>query len=305
MLMITVSDEMASLIVDCRNTLGEMPLWDASAGALYWIDVVPPGRVFHWSRDANLVDFWQFDDLVTGLNLADQGGLVIHHKNKIIRFDSRTSECVPIFALPTSADSMRFNDGHCDAVGRLWLGTMPNNISAGGAPIAVSERSGQILVIGNGVNRTYEAGLGCPNAVCWSPDGRTFYIADSCDGWLYAYSFDCDSGTISERRPFCYLEGLGIPDGAAVDLDGCIWNARWGAGVIVRITPQGKLDRIIRAGVSQPTACCFGGSDRKTLFVTSARFGLTAEQLTVEPYAGGVFEINANVAGVELPNFAG
>jgi len=304
--MVTVNDEIASLVVDCRNTLGEMPLWDASACALYWIDVVSPGRVFHWFQDTGSVDFWQFDDLVTGLNLAHKGDLVVHHKHKIIRFDPKTRETVTIFALPKSAySSMRFNDGGCDSVGRLWVGTMPNNIGADSAPLVVSESSGQILMISGDAIRTFEAGLGCPNAICWSPDGGTFYIADSCDGWLYSYSFDRDAGTISDRRPFCHLGSLGIPDGAAVDLDGCIWNARWGAGVVVRITPQGKLDRIIRVGASQPTACCFGGSDLKTLFVTSARFELTSEQLNVEPYAGGVFAISANVAGIELPKFAG
>jgi sugar lactone lactonase YvrE len=303
--MITVAHDEAALRVDCRNELGETPLWNAATGTLYWIDVVGPGRVFHWRLDSGSVDFWQFDDLVTGLNLVAGGGLLIHLKSDILHFDPKSGQMHEIFTLPASMHSMRLNDGHCDPAGRLWVGTMPNNIDAGGAPLSIAEHTGQILMISGRETRYFEAGLGCPNAICWSPDGGTFYIADSCDGWLYAYRFDGDAVSISDRRPFCYLEHLGIPDGAAVDQDGYIWNARWGAGVVARISPQGRLDRIVRIAASQATACCFGGHDRRTLFVTSARFALTPQQLSAEPYAGGLFAISVDVAGLELSPFAG
>jgi sugar lactone lactonase YvrE len=199
---------------------------------------------------------------------------------------------------------MRFNDGHCDQSGRLWVGTMPNNIDDEGAALDIEDRSGQICVISGCSSRTIEAQLGCPNAICWSPDGGTFYIADSCDGWIYSHHFDGSAGTISGKRPFCHLDGLGVPDGAAVDRDGYIWNARWGAGVVVRIRPDGTLDRVVRLPVSQPTSCCFGDADRRTLYVTSARFSLTPDRLRDEPFAGGVFSIGLDVPGIEQPQFS-
>ena len=301
---VAMSADVASLRIDCRNELGESPVWCRESGTLYWVDVVKPGRVFHWRTAASQVDFWDFDHLVTGLNLIEGGSLLVHGKNRILRFDPISGESLPVFSLPPADAKMRFNDGRCDEAGRLWVGTMPNNIDDDGAALDIVDRNGRICVIGSTASRNIEAHLGCPNAICWSPDYSTFYIADSCDGWLYSYSFDSSAGTISDRRRFCYLEGLGIPDGAAVDRDGCIWNARWGAGAVARIRPDGSLDRVIRLPVSQPTSCCFGDEDRRTLYITSARFSLTSERLQAEPLAGGVFSIRLDVAGIEQPRFS-
>jgi L-arabinonolactonase len=101
------------------------------------------------------------------------------------------------------------------------------------------------------------------------------------------------------------LNDLGIPDGAAVDRDGFIWSARWGAGAVARISPEGRIDRVVRIPAIQPTACCFGGDDLRTLFITSARFGLTAEQLAEQPYSGGIFSMSVDVAGLEVAKFEG
>jgi sugar lactone lactonase YvrE len=180
---------------------------------------------------------------------------------------------------------------------------MPNNIDDDGSAMDTLVRNGQICVVSRAAARMTTAHLGCPNAICWSPDARNFYIADSSDGWLYSYSFDAEEGSISERRPFCFLDGFGVPDGAAVDREGYIWNARWGAGAVVRISPAGSLDRVVRLPVSQPTACCFGDQDQRTLYITTARIWLSPEKLQAEPLAGGVFSIRLEVAGVEAPAF--
>jgi L-arabinonolactonase len=293
----------ARLCVDCRNALGEMPLWCERSGTLYWIDVLRPGRVFHWHIATDAIDFWQFDDLVTGVNLDNVGGLLVHGSQDIWRFDPASGRTTPLYSLPGASMPMRLNDGHCDAAGRLWVGTMYNNIDEQGAARDIAAAVGQLVMIDAAAATHTDAGFGCPNALCWSPDGETMYAADSCDGWLYAYRFDAAQASVSQRRRFCYLEGLGIPDGAAVDADGCLWNARWGAGVIARISPQGLLDRVIRIPATQPTACCFGGADRRTLYVTSARFGLSAQQLEAQPEAGGVFCIPVDVPGIELAPF--
>lgn len=299
-----MTDEAAELRVNCRNSLGEMPLWCEQSATLYWIDVLKPGRVFYWRVATNAIDFWEFDDLITGVNLIAKDGLLIHGSRDIWRFNPASQRTARLHSLPAATAPMRLNDGHCDAAGRLWVGTMCNNIGADGAAIGIPAAIGQLIVIGAAGCASFDEHLGCPNALCWSPDGDTLYAADSCDGWLYAYRFDLANATISQRRRFCYLDGLGIPDGAAVDGDGYLWNARWGAGAVVRISPQGRLDRVIRVPATQPTACCFGDADRRTLYVTSARFGLSAQQLRSEPMAGGVFSIRVDVPGIELPPFA-
>jgi len=298
-----MAEQFAELRIDCRNALGEMPVWSPHSGTLYWIDVVKPGRIFHWHTATNRVDFWKFGDLVTGIDLVSGGDLLVRSTTEVFRFDPKTGRTSPVFSLPVSQVRMRFNDGHCDRAGRLWVGTMENNLRDDGKPVAITQFVGQVFAIEGRVATSVDTHLGCPNAICWSPDGSTFYVADSCDGWIYAYSFDCALGTISSRRPFCHLSGLGIPDGAAVDCDGYIWNARWGAGAVARISPKGQLDRIVRIPASQPTACCFGGDDLRTLYVTSARFAIASNELKAQPYAGGIFAIPVQVAGLAQPEF--
>jgi sugar lactone lactonase YvrE len=294
-------DSAIELRVDCRNELGETPVWCAAASTLYWIDVIASGRVFFWQTRADAVDFWEFPELVTGIDLMDDGGVLVRGTSDIGRFDVATRRRQQLFALPDGSGSSRFNDGHCDRAGRLWVGTMPNNFMAGASGIAAP--TGQIWCIGDGKASAIDAQLGCPNAICWSPDYRTFYIADSGNGWLYAHPFDEDTGTLMQRRPFFFSDALGIPDGAAVDQEGYIWNARWGASMLIRLSPTGQLDRTVRLPVSRPTACCFGDDDLRTLYITTARYGLSSQQLATEPLAGGVFSLRVDVAGLPLPVF--
>jgi sugar lactone lactonase YvrE len=298
-----VTEIFAELHVDCRNGLGEMPVWCPESGTLYWIDVVNPGRVFHWAGGTHKPDFCSFAHPVTGLNLAGAGNLLVHGETSLLLFNPETSRSHPIWTLPASPARMRFNDGHCDSVGRLWVGTMVNNFAEDGTAVAITGNIGQLWVVTPDGGRPIDAGFGCPNAICWSPDGGIFYVADSYNGWLYSYRFDLEAGNVTDRRPFCRLSGLGIPDGAAVDEDGYLWNARWGAGTVVRISPDGQLDRVVRLPVSQPTACCFGDRDRRTLYITTARYALDPDRLLAEPVAGGIFAIRTGVPGLELPRF--
>jgi sugar lactone lactonase YvrE len=296
--------ERAELRLDCGNELGESPVWCESSGTLYWINVTP-GRVYQWKPRSDRFDFWEFGGLVTGLNLVRGGGLLVHGRDGLWRLDPASGVRSAIFNLPPAAGAMRFNDGHCDPAGRLWVGTTRDNIDAAGEALTEAlVRDGRLYVVEGAAARAIDERLGCPNGICWSPDGRRFYMADSCDGWLYDYSFDSVAGAIQDKRPFFRLEGCGVPDGAAVDCEGNIWNARWGAGAVIRISPDGALDRLVRLPVSLPTACCFGDDDRRTLYVTSARFSLQSQRLQAEPLAGGLFSLRVDVPGADTHAFA-
>jgi len=293
------------LLIDCRNDLGETPVWCARTQTLFWIDVTAPGRVFYCDSRRGAVDFYEFNDLVTGLALRTQRGLLVVGTRDVYEFERTDQSTRKIFSLPAGETECRFNDGACDRAGRLWLGSMQNNFLAKVRGAGRLESSGRIYCISrDGSARSFEAQLGCPNAMCWSLDNATFYVADSVNGWIYAYDFDLAAGTIDSRREFCHFPDLGVPDGAAVDCEGYIWNARWGAGVVARITPAGTLDRIVEVPATNPTACCFGGANMDTLYVTSARYGLNSTQLAAEPCAGGVFAVRTDVPGNEKSAFA-
>ena len=98
---------------------------------------------------------------------------------------------------------------------------------------------------------------------------------------------------------------MGACDGSALDTEGCLWNARFGAGCLIRFAPDGSVDARIDLPVTNPTSCCFGGHDLRTLYVTSARFGLTEAALGANPSEGRWFVLSTDVQGLPANRFAG
>jgi sugar lactone lactonase YvrE len=131
------------------------------------------------------------------------------------------------------------------------------------------------------------------------------YFADSHIHTIFVYDFDVDDGVIANRRIFATTEDLGgVPDGATVDRDGCLWSALFGAGRLVRYTPAGRVDRIVELPVSRPSACTFGGPEFSVLYVTTARFRLPPDKLARETLAGSLLALNVGAQGVAEPLFA-
>jgi sugar lactone lactonase YvrE len=139
-----------------------------------------------------------------------------------------------------------------------------------------------------------------PNATCFSPDGRIAYFTDTPTKKILKCATDPETGLpVGEWELFADVsDHRGWPDGAVVDSEGYLWNARWGGSCVVRHAPDGSIDRIIEVPVSQVTCPAFGGKDLKTLFITTAAKTLTPEQLAAEKVAGGVFAIEVDVAGL-------
>jgi sugar lactone lactonase YvrE len=147
------------------------------------------------------------------------------------------------------------------------------------------------------------SGIICSNALCWSPDGRIMYYGDSNNHVVWAWDFDVTSGAIVNRRVFLEIPaGEGVPDGATVDTEGHVWLAQWGGWRVTRYDPRGRVDRVIPLPVSQPACTAFGGPDLSTLYITTARSGLTPDDLTKQPLAGALFSVEVGATGIpEVP----
>src|SRR5690606_11569772 len=140
------------------------------------------------------------------------------------------------------------------------------------------------------------------NGLGWSPDGSTMYFADTPTQGVDAFDF-AEDGSISRRRRVVSVErGTGRPDGLTVDSEGCLWVAVFYGGVINRYSPNGELLVSVSTGAPLTTSCAFGGTDLRTLFLTSARIRLppdwvaaagisreVAEAGHSAPLAGGLF----------------
>ena len=149
------------------------------------------------------------------------------------------------------------------------------------------------------------AGIGIPNSIAWSPDGRTMYVADTVEREIAAHDYDLATGAIANRRIFARTEEPAYPDGSTVDADGFLWNAQWGGGRVVRYAPDGRTDRAVEVPVRYPTSCVFGGPGLATLYITSAVHDLTPAQRAAEPWAGGIMALTPGVRGLPETRFGG
>ncbi len=289
----------AECLVDSRCELGESPLWLAD-GTLCWLDVGNPSTLFEWNLETRSLKRWPLPELTSAL-AAREHGLLLLCKSGVRAFDRRDGSIRPLAPPPFAMEPLRFNDCGCDAVGRLWTGTMRDNFAPAAVTAATDEFAGELLRYDpDGSVHRILAGIGCPNTFAWSPRGRTLYSADSSTGCLYQFDFEPRSGAASNRRLFCNPADLGVPDGSAVDAEGHIWNARWGAGCVARFAPDGALLQTVSIPARQVTSCAFGGSALDTLFVTTARIGLTPDALAQQPLAGGVFSFRPGVRGLPV-----
>jgi len=202
-----------------------------------------------------------------------------------------------VAAVEENVSDWFMNDGKCDVAGRFWAGTVgvrEDGLAAEGAG------SLYCLEPGGRVRRVVE-GVSLSNGMDWSLDGRTFYYVDSRERGIDEYAFDIETGTLGDRRRLVDLElppEVAFVDGICLDADGGVWAAIWGAGEVRRYTRSGDLDTAVRVPVSQPTSCVFAGDDLDVLVITSARRGLSPDQLAREPHAGSVFACRPGPSGL-------
>ncbi len=293
-------------IVDCRDRIGEGAFWCPDERAVYWLDVPMPSRLHRLIPASGRHDVWPMPEMITALAKRADGSLLIASERGISFFDPSTGKLERKIAPEADQPRNRSNDGAPDARGRFWMGTMMNNLGPAGEDLPITEASGALWCIDADLSYWREiAGITITNGVVWSPDGRTLYVADSALKVIHAYDFDSGAGRVSNRRAFSAITDLGSPDGAAVDRDGYLWSARWEGYSVARFSPDGAVDRIVPIPASQVTSCAFGGEDLKTLYVTTAHHGLTAQALARHPQAGGLFAFAAPVPGLPRPRFAG
>lgn len=198
------------------------------------------------------------------------------------------------FVTITDDPAMRCNDGGCDPDGGFWIGTLADGFVPGAGTLYQ-------LDAGSLRARPVITGLTISNGVAWSPDSATMYLNDSGTGTTLAFDYDPVDG-LSNRRSFATAADDGVPDGLCVDSEGGVWTARYGAGRVQRYDSGGELDAVIDVGPSLVTACCFGGPDLGTLYITTSRENLAED---AEPDAGSLYCVRPGVTGLPVAGFAG
>lgn len=283
-----------------NDVTGESPLWSAREQALFWIDIGTQQLRRKAISDVE-TRTWALPDRPGCVAELENGELAIAMGEGVHRFDMWGGRFNLLSRVRGKRAATRFNDGKVDPKGRFWVSTMQNNFGPNGERLPLERWDGALFRIDPDCEACLiEGDLGCPNTLAWSPDQRRFYFADSLRDEIYLYDFDRDSGSVINKRLFFSPNGLGLPDGSAIDVDGCLWNARYDAGAVVRITPEGVIDRHIALPVPRPTSCIFGGPRLDILFITSARNGLSRQRLEAVPLSGSVLALVGAAQGLPV-----
>lgn len=279
-----------------RDRVGESPVWSVAQQALYWVDI--EGRQIRRCRPGAGTESWTLPERVGCIALSEDGRVIAALESGIAAVTLGASGSVRIDWLARiehPAHNMRFNDGRCDASGRLWVGTMVMDMSL------ASAQGGLYCLDERGLTGPYVNGLITPNGLGFSPDQQTLYLSDSHPQVqkIWAFDFDLQTGALSNRRLFADMTLLpGRPDGAAVDAAGNYWICGNDAGQVHCFSPDGAQLRSLTVPFPKPSMCAFGGAGLDQLFVTSIppaapaqdEAGLSGRLLQLDPQATGLPE---------------
>ena len=292
------SDDDVRIVLDCRDHTGESVVWDTSRQRLVWVDI--GNKRIHRLDPANgRHETWATPEFVTSIGLRDDGGAIVGLARRIALWNFGGD--FETFAEPENDHpGNRFNEGKVGPDGCFWVGSMQNNLNDDGSEREISGRHGalhRIEASGRCIRLT-PYNIGISNTMAWTSDGR-FLFGDTPANEIYQYDWDSVSNMIANRRSFFAGFPRGLPDGSCLDAEGYLWNCRVvGGACVVRIAPDGEVDRVLELPCSWPTSCTFGGRNLDTLFITSASFALSAEHMTAHPHEGALLAADTGVRGL-------
>jgi len=287
--------------LDNRHELGECVLWCERTGRLLWTDI-PQATLWSYSPASGRSFSWQMPERLCSFALTGSDDcLLLALASGLAFFRFSTGEVTRIVEVEADIPATRINDGRCDRQGRFVFGMFNQEDSPkralGGFYRLNTDLSLERLPLGNAA---------IANSICFSPDGRRMYYADSVTREIRCCQYDPDSGAIGASQVFVPADAApGEPDGSCIDAEGCLWTTRWGAGQVMRFGPDGRLDRVLTLAAPQPSCPAFGGPDFSTLYVTSAWLGMTGGDRAGAPLSGAMFRSALDVRGLPESRFLG
>jgi sugar lactone lactonase YvrE len=288
---------------DAPMLVGESAIWHEVESALYWVDIngLTVNRVHPASGKYSS---WKMASEPSALAIDGDNNLVVATRRGLLHLNTSTGEETSIAEAPYDVAKVRFNDGRVDPAGRFWIGTMYEPRDQPAAEMYVLDH-GQL-------RRAWAGGMTNSNGLAWSLDGRTMFHADTTTHRIDCYDYDPATGTQSNRRTLLSFPtdksapGYGgRPDGATVDSEGAYWVAMFEGGRVLRISPSGEILRELLLPARCPTSVAFGGADLRTLYITTASHGRSAQELAEYPLSGKVLCTRVDVAGREEPEYRG
>lgn len=274
----------------------ECPVWSERYGRLFWADVLESRIWWHDPATNTCGVLFRGSAPIGALVEARDGMLLAGEGNRLVRLDPKRPGWVePVLEIPM-ADDERFNDAAVDARGRLVIGTLtPWHESAslwlierGCDPVRLKDR------------------IGISNGPVFSPDGRIMYHTDSRLRRIYRHGYDPAAGQITSSDLLLQCtDPDGIPDGSAVDQQGCLWVACWDGSQVMRVSPDGTIMERHPIPALQVSSVAFGGALMDRLYVTTSQEGSANRQEGLNEsgfFLGGlVYALAVGTSGMPVP----
>lgn len=277
-------------------SVGEGPVWDVQSQSLFWIDIL--GKLVHRLDADGLVKSWTVPDIIGSMAIAADGNAIVALANGVHRLDWESGACTMLATSPDLNEQVQLADGKVDRRGRFIVGSSDRGMK---------EARGKLYALDPGASalREIDDGITLSNGPCWSPDDRIFYHADSILNLIFAYDYNIENGTLSNKRRFASTEELGgIPDGATVDAQGHVWSAICEGGKLVRFRPNGSIERIVEFPQKLPGSVMFGGPNLDRIYVPTLSPAFMGRE--ADPFDGCTFVVDGQrIRGLPEPRFAG
>lgn len=275
------------LFADSKCELSESPMWNKREKMLYWRGF--HGEIYRKPIDDNPADFECFK-----LNIGIIGSMVFTDSDYMLLF----AEGGKIWKWKPGDEPILykdfglslFNDVIVDKCGRIYCGMLAENYF----DVEKRGKHGKFYLFENGKLTLIEETKGVtPNGIRISPDNKKLYFGITDEGCVHVYSYDADSGKLSDKRVFatdC------CPDGMTIDKDGNLWvvNCMPGKSLLC-YNPDGELIDQIFIDTYRLISVAFGGENNDLLFITTA-----CENEIADGKCGGVYVVeNAGVGADE------
>ncbi|OZD13095.1 MULTISPECIES: SMP-30/gluconolactonase/LRE family protein [Nocardiaceae] len=278
---------------DFRDRLGEGPHWDDKTGTLLRVDAFG-GKIHRLEPDSGRnEELLSVSGEVGFVVPTTDGRTVAAVENELVELGGEAPKM--IVTVDEGNPDLRINDGKCDSHGRVVFGT----ISRSRQPVGALHRFDS-----SGRHDVLATGISVSNGMGWDNDLDRFYYIDSWAQRIDVFDYDVASGDVGSRRPFVEIpQEDGLPDGMAIDSEGGVWVALFGAGEVRRYAPDGLISEKVSMPATYVTSIAFGGADLKTAYVTSGYDEFDAAQRVREPLAGALLTFSAGVAGARCATF--
>ncbi|MBI9107456.1 MAG: SMP-30/gluconolactonase/LRE family protein [Spirochaetales bacterium] len=272
----------AERVFTAGNALGE-GLFTLTDNEIYWFDILR-GKAYHLEIDQINIEEFNLNGFICCAGKTTDGKIISAGLNGLTIVDDRFKTHKTLFPAPFDTKELRFNDGKTGPDGAFWVGSMTHE---GDRPV------GSLFRVTDKIVSVLDE-MFIPNGIGWSPDQKTMYVTDTGYKKISQWDFNAETGRMSNERVFVDAGKLnGVPDGLAVDSEGNIWSAFWGGSCVYGFRPTGEILAEIRLDARNPTNCCFCGTDYASLFITSARHGLSDPN----PADGSLFKVDTGNKG--------